>query len=286
MFENVFLICDKYELFAFLCETQKWPLIHIVDPYIFYFYFRDFAFMLAMIWAWEFIETTISLSGKQAMFYTGDGEPLIPETAGDSITGDGTNGLIGLFLCQFLTWYMQTPHIMPLEFPGRDWKMFMRWIKYFVQLFGYVWPTILVADEIPQIGSLGYYIYMGWMPIWATICEIWNSKDDLYYYQTTYVKDANGRMGRRVDYIPYADQAEAHARLHLHFLIIFGFIFFFMITFIYDYTTVFVMAQIHGWSCVLLFWAVFISYKLHESMGYYLPRKYEQIPFFAYTIRK
>lgn len=272
----MYAICNTDPNLAFICETQRWPLVHILDPFLFCFYFRDGVFIFFLIWLWEYIETLIGFSGSLGIFVTGLEENTQPETVGDSIISDGSMGTLGLLICLGMMRLLETPHLMPNDFPGLTLHDFLRWVKYFFQLLLFVVPTIWENYET-SYGSVGYYIQIFWIPVWLLTCNYWNYKDTLCFYHTVYFPKGDGTVGRSVQYIPYPNQKAAHEKYTRDTFTVAAFLFIFMLTFFYDYSSMFVMGMVHGGFALFFFWGLWISKELHGATS----GTYEQIPMFA-----
>lgn len=266
---NNFLHCSITGSWAFVCEVHYWPVVHIVMPFIFYFYLRDFTLNVALIFLFEYIEAwLVTAFGNYFIFIANITLGKVAgESLGDSYISDGSIGVLSTIAAIGYVKLLRFPSFVPPRFLGYE----RLWFKYALQLLIFALPSVAIQIYFADgLFSIGFTILTLSFPLSFIAFYYWNVNDPRHINVTKYqgLQDPNYKVKKIKEYTIVNPNPIEERNRYIFMTYIF---FIFLASFTYRYSSVFIMATLHG--------AIFWSF----PWIYLLALKYTNVPKYPKT---
>lgn len=239
------VICSPEMAFGiseWLCENKLWPVVHTLFNFMIHLYVRDFPTCLLLAYIWESLEAIPEVLSNSSLIDSSI------ESLGGSLISDMVIALIGngMAAIWLRVWdYRYRPLVPFWGSPGLIWT----WVHYAIQFFGMAIPTFILymfPTSINGIVPMTYLMLMVWVPFFYVLFSAFNENKTHWEKHKAYAGD--GFMS--TEYYPTAKidkdrYSSFHRATGLFILVFLG-------TFIYRYTSVFIMALFHDSLFIIL----------------------------------
>lgn len=230
------LLCNGLSdnIAAWVCEDRLWPVVHTIFPFILYLYIRDLKFSFLLVYLFETIEAFFEVFDSSVVLDQGT------EKTGDHLIGDPGMGFLGILMGMIWVrifdykYYNMTPF-----YKGSEWS----WLYFFIQFVTLAIPTgflYIFPNAIGGIVPITYIFMIFWVPGFYWGFSVLDERNR--HWGIKFRKGEDGDY--TITYFPRDKLDWAHYRWFQGITGLFMFIY--LCSFVYRYTSVFIMALIHN----------------------------------------
>jgi hypothetical protein len=131
--EDACQLCSRnYWSLDWLCceDGNGWVALHVVNPFVFYYYFQHPVWTVALFVVWEVYEAfALTIMGEFVVFRTNN---IDYETPGGALIGDVLNGAIGLWLAVMWFYIADFPLLVSTQWHASSYSQKNRRARYIV----------------------------------------------------------------------------------------------------------------------------------------------------------
>lgn len=228
-------LCDGMpaRISTWLCEDRQWPVIHSILPFILYLYIRDVKFALLLAYVFESLEALAQVF-LQSVLLDSNGEII-----GDMLISDILMALLGVTIGVVWVRIMgyKYQHLTPF-YKGSE----VTWVLYAIEFVSLTIPTYLLYSFPTSINgfvSIVYLMAIVWIPGFYLLFSMLNEGARHWFTRL------DGNSGTYKIFYSPVDKVNFPLYRRFHRITALC-MFIYLCTFIYRYTSVFVMACIHN----------------------------------------